>query len=53
MMTGVGSAVIIASGVYIVLREGTGHVSQNRPVSGYKSRPETGYLPRLITRMRG
>lgn len=53
MMTGIGSAVIIASGVYIVLREGTGHVSQNRPVSGYKSRPETGYLPRLITRMRG
>jgi S-adenosylmethionine uptake transporter len=53
MMTGIGSAVIIASGIYIVLREGTGQVSQNRPVSGYKSRPETGYLPRLITRMRG
>ncbi len=53
MMTGIGSAVIITSGVYIVLREGTGQVSQNRPVSGYKSRPETGYLPRLITRMRG
>jgi S-adenosylmethionine uptake transporter len=51
--TGVGSAVIIASGIYIVLREGTGQVSRNRPVSGYKSRPETGYLPRLITRMRG
>ena len=53
MMTGIGSTVIIASGIYIVLREGTGKVSQNRPVSGYKSRPETGYLPRLITRMRG
>jgi S-adenosylmethionine uptake transporter len=51
--TGVGSTVIIASGIYIVLREGTGHVSRNRPVSAYKSRPETGYLPRLITRMRG
>jgi S-adenosylmethionine uptake transporter len=53
LWTGVGSAVIIASGVYIVLRESHGRVSRTHPASAYKSRPETGYLPRLITRMRG
>lgn len=53
LWTAVGSAVIIASGIYIVLREGRGHVSRTHPASAYKSRPDIGYLPRLITRMRG
>jgi S-adenosylmethionine uptake transporter len=53
LWTVVGSGVIIASGVYIVLRESRGRSSRTQPASAYKSRPDTGYLPRLITRMRG
>ncbi len=43
----VGTGVIIASGIYIVLREGTGRVSKNSPVLANKSRPETGLMPRI------
>lgn len=50
--TAIGSAVIIASGVYIVLREGTPSVSGHRPVLGTKGRPETGALPRVSVMMR-
>lgn len=46
MPTGIGTAVIIASGIYIVLREGTPTVSSNRPVLENRSRFETGILPR-------
>ncbi len=46
-----GSAIIIASGIYIVLREA--RVSRLRPVLVTKSRPETGFLPRLVARMGG
>jgi S-adenosylmethionine uptake transporter len=45
--TAVGSTVIIASGIYIVLREGTPLVSQNRPVLENRSRWEIGTLPRI------
>jgi S-adenosylmethionine uptake transporter len=45
--TAAGSSVIIASGIYIVLREGTPSVSQNRPVLENRSRMEIGTLPRI------
>lgn len=45
--TAVGSAVIIASGLYIVLREGTPRVSMNRPVLENRSRLDVGTLPRV------
>lgn len=49
--TALGSAIIIASGIYIVLREGKPAVSENRPVSSTKSRPETGAMPRISVMM--
>ena len=52
LSTAIGSAIIIASGIYIVLREGTPQVSGNRPVLGTKSRPETGAMPRVSVMMR-
>ena len=45
--TAAGSAVIIASGLYIVLREGTPDVSKNRPVLENRSRLDVGTLPRI------
>lgn len=45
--TAAGTTVIIASGIYIVLREGTPSVSQNRPVLENRSRMDTGTLPRI------
>jgi S-adenosylmethionine uptake transporter len=50
--TAVGSAVIIASGIYIVLREDTPSVSQNRPVLENRSRLEIGTIPRISTWLR-
>lgn len=47
LWTGVGSAVIIASGIYIVLREGRPDVSKNRPVLENRSRLDTGTIPRV------
>ncbi len=47
-----GTAVIVASGVYIVLREGTGTVSKNSPVLSNKSRAETGLMPRISLLLR-
>ncbi|HBD92350.1 MAG: hypothetical protein A2092_04940 [Rhodobacteraceae bacterium GWE1_64_9] len=47
-----GSAVIIASGLYIVLREGLTKVSENRPVLESRSRPETGVMPRISSMLR-
>jgi S-adenosylmethionine uptake transporter len=52
LYTAIGSAIIIASGVYIVLREGTPEISGNRPVLSTKSRPETGAMPRVSVMMR-
>ncbi|SMY08097.1 DMT family transporter [Flavimaricola marinus] len=42
----VGASIIIASGLYIVLREGQSNVSVNRPVLRSRARPETGTTPR-------
>lgn len=50
--TMIGTAVIIASGVYIVLREGTPKVSKNSPVLSNKSRAETGLMPRISLLLR-
>ncbi len=50
-LTLVGAAVIIASGIYIVLREGTGDVSKNTPVLNTQSRPEMGNMPRVSSLM--
>lgn len=43
----VGASVIIASGLYIVAREGNSTASKNRPVLESRSRPETGTMPRI------
>lgn len=45
--TAAGAAVIILSGIYIVLREGTPAVSRNRPVLENRSRFEVATMPRL------
>ncbi|MEO6299670.1 MAG: DMT family transporter [Paracoccaceae bacterium] len=45
--TAVGTAIIIASGIYIVLREDKPRVSRNRPVLETRSRFDIGLTPRL------
>jgi len=50
--TAAGTAIIIVSGIYIVLREGTPQVSENRPVLENRSRFETGTFPRISLMMR-
>ncbi|PIE11944.1 MAG: EamA family transporter [Rhodobacterales bacterium] len=47
--TAIGAGIIIASGVYIVWREGRGGHSVNRPVLRARPRPETGTNPRSIS----
>ncbi len=47
LWTIVGTAIIIASGVYIVMRESTPAVSQNQPVLEARSRFDLGLMPRL------
>ena len=42
-----GAAVIMASGLYIVLRESRFGASKNTPVLESRSRPETGVMPRI------
>lgn len=44
--TMIGAAIIIASGLYIVLRESRVGTSANRPVLNTKMRPDTGTAPR-------
>ena len=44
--TGIGAAIIIASGLYILFREGSGS-SANRPVSSTRSRAVPGTHPRI------
>lgn len=53
--TFLGAGIIIASGVYIVAREGRSGVSRNRPVSATRNRVETGNSPRIaaLVRLRG
>ncbi|MBP1807236.1 DMT family transporter [Rubellimicrobium aerolatum] len=45
-MTAVGAAIIIASGLYIVLREDSPGISRSRPVLSSRLRPDTGIGPR-------
>jgi S-adenosylmethionine uptake transporter len=52
LYTGVGTAIIIASGVYIVLREDKPTVSKNRPVLENRSRLDFGTLPRISSWLR-
>lgn len=52
LMTGIGTGVIIAAGIYIVLREDKASVSKNRPVLENKSRFDTGIVPRVGLWMR-
>ena len=53
--TALGAGIIIASGMYIVLRESRSGASDNTPVLRTRSRSETGTTPRLslIMRMTG
>jgi drug/metabolite transporter (DMT)-like permease len=44
--TAVGAGIIIASGLYIVLREDSPGASANRPVLSTRMRPDTGTTPR-------
>ncbi len=50
--TMIGAGVIIASGLYIVLRESRSDASENTPVLRTRSRSETGTTPRVSLRMR-
>ncbi|WP_341366924.1 DMT family transporter [Yoonia sp. BS5-3] len=50
--TMIGAGVIIASGLYIVLRESKGGGSENTPVLRTRSRSETGTTPRVSLFMR-
>jgi len=52
LMTGIGTSVIIAAGIYIVLREDKADVSKNRPVLENRSRFDTGIVPRVGLWMR-
>ncbi len=50
--TAIGAAIIIASGMYIVLRESRGGASENTPVLRTRSRSETATTPRVSLFMR-
>jgi hypothetical protein len=50
--TAIGAAIIIASGMYIVLRESRSGTSENTPVLRTRSRSETGTTPRVSMFMR-
>ncbi|MDX8347564.1 DMT family transporter [Cognatiyoonia sp. IB215446] len=50
--TGAGAAIIIASGLYIVLRESRSGASENTPVLRTRSRSETATTPRVSLFMR-
>lgn len=52
MNTAVGTGIIIASGMYIVLRESKAGNSANTPVLRSRSRAETGTVPRASLYMR-
>ena len=50
--TAIGTGIIIASGLYIVLRESRSGASKNTPVLRSRSRAETGTVPRVSLYMR-
>jgi drug/metabolite transporter (DMT)-like permease len=47
LTTAIGASIIIASGLYIVLRESRSGTSENTPVLRTRSRSETGIVPRI------
>jgi len=51
-MTWIGTSIIIASGLYIVVRESMDDNSEHTPVLRTRSRFETGALPRVSTFLR-
>jgi S-adenosylmethionine uptake transporter len=51
-LTLLGAGVIMASGLYIVLRESRGKVSKNSPVLESRTRHETGTVPRISLLLR-
>ncbi len=53
LLTGIGSAIVIASGLYIVLRESIGGKSIETPVLQSRTRPETGTSPRTMRGLPG
>lgn len=50
--TAIGAGIIIASGLYIVLRESRSDASMTTPVLRTRSRSETGTIPRISLLMR-
>jgi S-adenosylmethionine uptake transporter len=52
LYTGLGASIIIAAGIYIVVREDTPDVSKNRPVLETRSRYESGTTPRISQLLR-
>ena len=47
LATAIGAAIVILSGVYVVFREETPHVSRNRPVLRNQTRYVSGTYPRI------
>jgi len=47
LATAIGAAIVILSGVYVVFREETPHVSRNRPVLQNQTRYVSGTYPRI------
>jgi len=47
VFTILGAAIIIASGIFILVREETANVSENRPVLETRTRTDTGTYPRV------
>lgn len=47
MFTILGAAIIIGSGIFILIREDTANVSENRPVLETRTRTDTGTYPRV------
>jgi len=47
LFTILGAAIIIASGIFILMREETANVSENRPVLATRTRTDTGTFPRV------
>ncbi len=52
-VTLLGSAIIIASGIYVVFRESRKKVSKTTPVLRNRSRADTGIMPRISVLIRG
>ena len=53
LITGIGAAIVMASGLYIVLREAFGGRSATTPVLQSRTRPETATSPRTMAGLPG